>query len=197
MTHEPLRTKTDKPRPFILALLFVMPLVLGIGCTLESEPEEEVVAEIEPEEEVELEPELEDGPVPFGVLRNSNSEASQRVVSCWFNEENINSNSANEESLSGFELVIDSQIDFDTYISCNDTVSVNLEEELVLAGMTTIHPVRVLTKGLTVEIINDSIYFRVGLLSGHTHAPSRAEYIIKISGDYIKYPVIFDVYWEE
>lgn len=207
MTRELFKMEIPKPGLPVLVLLFVVLFALGTGCTTdtaleedlpsETNPDEEPAPEPDPEEEPVPEPEPEEGPVPFEVLRNSNSEASQRVVNCWFNDENIDPNSADEESLSALELVIGSKIDFDTYISCNDTVTVNFEEDLVLAGMTIMHPVRVLTTGLTVELVNDSIYFRIGLLSGSTHAPSRAEYIIKISGDYTKYPVIFDAYWED
>lgn len=161
-------------------LLFTVPLMLGSGCSTDADTK------------------LEEGPVPFEVLRGVMSE-SQNVVSCKFNYENIEaSDSTSNESLSGLELVIDSQTEFEAYISCDDTVKVNFEEEFVLAGMTTSQPTEVRIQEQTMELKNDSLYHRVGIVNTFLTRPSGAEYIAKVlSRDYLEYPVVFDIYWEE
>lgn len=173
-----MKTKIYKPRLFILALLFAVSFILGSGCSTDVELEEE--------------------PVAFEVLRAVIS-GSQNEVSCKFNYDNIeDSDSTSNERLSGLELVIDSQTEFETYISCDDSVSVNIEEEFVLAGMTTPQPTEVWVKEQTVELVNDSLYYRVGIIKTVATRPSSAEYIIKVlSRDYLEYPVVFDIYWEE
>ncbi|MEX0720697.1 MAG: hypothetical protein WD059_08525 [Balneolaceae bacterium] len=181
MKREVLTIEFYKPKLFVLVLLFAMPFLLGSGCSTNADLKEE--------------------PVPFKVLRAVfGSQAVggyQNVVSCKFNYENIDPDSNNKEGLSGLELVIDSQADFDTYISCDDTVSVNFEEEFVLAGMTTPQPTEVWVKEQTVELVNDSLYYRTGILKTDATRPSGADYIVKVlSTDYLEYPVVFDIYWE-
>lgn len=173
-----LTMKQYKPRLFVIGLLLVVPFVLGSGCSTDAD--------------------FEEGPVPFEVLRGVMSQ-SQSVVRCKFNYENIDDfESSNKDSLSGLELVIDSQTEFNTYISCDDTVSVNFEEVFVLAGMTTSQPTEVRIKEQAVELVNDSLYYHIGLINTYLTRPSGAEYIIKvISRDYLEYPVVFDIYWEE
>lgn len=172
-----LKTETYKPRLFVIGLLFAIPFMLGSGCSTDAD--------------------LEEGPVPFEVLRGVMSEP-QNEVSCKFNYENIDQDLTNKESLSGLELVIDSKSDFDTYISCDNTVNVNFEEEFVLAGMTTPQPTEVWVKEQTVELVNDSLYYRTGILKTDATRPSGAEYIVKVLlKDYLEYPVAFDIYWEE
>lgn len=182
MRFEPQKIIHINLMPFI-AVLFAMPFILGSGCSTETVFEER--------------------PVPFEVLRAipgySGPGGLQNVVSCKFKYENIEDpDTTSKESLSGLELLIDSQTDFDTYISCDDTVSVNFEEEFVLAGMTTLQPSEVRIKDQTVELVNDSLYFRVGIINTFLAKPGNAEYIIKVlSRNYIEYPVAFDIYWEE
>lgn len=182
MKRELLKIEHYKPRFFVIGLLFALPFMLGSGCSTDAD--------------------LKEGPVPLKVLRAVPGPQAvggyQSVVGCKFNYESIDLDSTNKEKLSGLELVIDSQSDFDTYISCDDTVSVNFEEEFVLAGRTTTQPTEVFIKRQNVELRNDTLYYRVGIVKTFATRPGNAEYIIKvISRDYIDYPPAFDIYWEE
>lgn len=187
MAHELKAKSFQVPRITLLALFFFITVFLAIGCSTETELKGTPVPEPGPEE----------GPVPFEVLRRDPS-GTQTVVSCRFKPGIFDPGSVNQDSLSKHELVIDNQIDFDTYISCDDTVGLNFDEEYVLAGLSSLQPVVIRLQTITAELENDSLYLRVGLLNGHSTSPSRAEYIIKVaSREYVRYPVVFNVYWEQ
>lgn len=177
MKRKQINTQHRKSVLLVIGLLFAIPFILGSGCSTDAD--------------------LEEGPVPFEVLRGVMSE-SQNVVSCKFNYENIDRDSTNQEGLSGVELVIDSQTEFNAYISCDDTVNVNFEKEFVLAGMTTLQPTQIRIKEQVVGLENDSLNYRIGILKTDATTPGSAEYIVKVlSTDYLEYPVVFDIYWEE
>jgi hypothetical protein len=178
MKHVLLTMEHFKPKLIVIGLLFAVPFMLGSGCSTATDAG------------------LEEGPVPFEVLRSVMSE-SQNVVGCKFNRENIkNLSSTNKDSLSGLELVITTQDNFDIYISCDDTVGVDFEEEFVLAGLTTPQPTQVRIREQSVEMVNGSLHYRVGIVNTFLTTPSVAEYIIKVfSKDYLEHPIFFDIYW--
>lgn len=168
-------TEYCKSRLLMIGLLFSLPFVLNSSCSNEAE--------------------IDDGPVPFEVLRGVTYN-QQNVVTCKFNYKNIEPGESSTDSLSGLELVIDTQTVFGKYITCDDSVSVNFEHEFVLAGMTTLQPTMVYTKTQDVEVENGRLYFRIEIIETFATVPTSAEYIVKIqSRDYLKYPVVFDVYW--
>lgn len=207
MTRELFKMEIPKPGLPVLVLLFVVLFALGTGCTTdtaleegpttETNPEEDPVVETEPEEDPVPEPEPEEGPVPFEVLREVFS-MSQNIVGCEFNYESIVPDSTDMQRLSGLELVLTSQSEFETYVSCDDTVKIDFEKEYVLAGKAAFQPNQVRIKEQVVEFKNDSVYYRVELINSYLTTPGGAEYIIKVlSRDYLEYTVFFDIYWEE
>lgn len=169
-------TEYYKPSLFVIGLLCTLPVMLGSSCSNETE--------------------IDDGPVSFEVLR-AVMQKPNNVIKCRFNSENIERDTTNGETLSDLELVIDTQADFDKFITCDDSVSVNFGQEFVLAGMTKTHPTEVYIFNQSVEMKRSKLYYHVGVIETFAARPSGAEYIVKIqSRDYLKYPVIFDVYWE-
>jgi hypothetical protein len=163
------------PRFIALALLSVLPVVLAVGCTTEAESDK--------------------GPVQFEVLRKFMAEPHE--VKCSF-KQGLARDSVGSEGLSNLEKVIKSQAEFDAYISCDDTVSIDFDKEYVLAGISTYQPNQIRIEELALERAKGSLTFRVGLQNSAATSPSRAEYIIKVkSRDYVEYPVVFDVYWKE
>jgi hypothetical protein len=207
MTRELLNKQFDKPGLFVLVPLFVMPLVLGIGCMMESVPIEEnpmPVEEVHEETEegpapIEEEPApIESGPVPFEVLREARS-ASGDVYNCRLNFEYIALDSSNTDNgLSRFELVIDNPEDFADYFTCRDTIHVDFNTEFVLAGASAVQGNFPGIMDHTVRFSNDTLYYEIGLLQGFATMPGSAYYAVKVlSRDYLMYPIVFDVYWAE
>lgn len=177
MKQEEVKKEFNKQKLIVIGLLFVVPFVLNSNCSTNTDTK------------------LEEGPVPIEILREIIS-ASQDVISCKFNYENIDdSDYTGNKRLSRLELVIDSQAKFNTYIYCDDTVIVNFEEEFVLAGMTTSQPTLISIEEQSMELLNDSLYYRVGIQIGDATQPSAAQYIVKISSKkYLEYPLVFDVF---
>lgn len=172
-----------KPRLFVIGLLFALPFTMGSGCSIDSD--------------------LEDGPVPFEVLRAvpgpPSADGQQSVISCGFNLSNIDMDSVNSnQGLSGLELLIDTPQGFTKYLTCADTVEVNFEEEFVLAGMTPTQPHCVSVNKQGLELRNNRLMYKVEILPLECAKPESASYIVKVvSKDYLNYPVSFNIYMEE
>lgn len=183
MKREGAKPAFHKTWLFVTGLLFAIALMLGSSCSTDADLKEESV--------------------PFEILRAvpvfSTSSEQQDIVSCEFNTSIIDMDSVNaSENLSRLELVIDNPEDLTTYIICADTITVDFEVEFILAGMTTYQPTQVRIKEQTVELANDSLYYHIGLINTYLTTPSSAEYMVKVlSKNYLEYPVVFDIYWEE
>ncbi|MEX0844567.1 MAG: hypothetical protein WD022_04765 [Balneolaceae bacterium] len=167
---------------FIFVVLFAVPSMIGSGCSTDAD----------------LKDDIEDGPVPFEILKGSLS-PTEYVNLCFLNFENIEDTTTNiDEGLSGIELIIDSQTELNTYIICVDTVSINFEQEFLLGGITNWNTTTLRVGDQNLELSNDTLYYQVGIINRIGHSPTRGQYLIKVlSRDYLEYPVVFDIYWDE
>ncbi|SMO87019.1 hypothetical protein [Gracilimonas mengyeensis] len=178
MKRERFKKEHNKPTLFNLVLLFTMPFVLGSGCSTDSGPEE--------------------GPVPFEILGQFQG-LEKDVVDCHFNFSNINPDSIRKgEGLSNWEFVITTKTEFNTYINCQDSVAVNFDEEFILAGTTITQPSFPMVVGQHIKFTSNTLRYKIGIIKSVAAQPGNANYIVKVlSREYLGYPIVFDVYWEE
>lgn len=187
MAHELKAKSFQVPRITLLALFFAITVFLASSCSTETELKGAPVPEPEPEEE----------PLAFEILR-SYMAGTQTVGSCTFMHDKIALTSLSNDKLSDLELVIGSEAQFDTLMHCEDTVNIDFNKEFILAGISTLQPNQIRINTQIVELVNDTVFYRIGLLSSPFHAPSRAEYVVKVSPrNHIQYPVIFSIYLEQ
>lgn len=124
-------------------------------------------------------PEPEPGPVPFTVLDN-------------FRLQNIDFN-ASVDSLSGVELIITNQNDYEKYLIFSEQVEVNFDEDFVLAGISTVQPHCVYVKEQSLQLLSNTLQYTVTIGDMDCTMPERAKYGIVISRNYVDYPVEFIV----
>lgn len=175
-------------RLFVLVSAFAILFVVGIGCNFEGEQKK---IPSQPDEA-----QHKGVPIEFEVLRKVMTEPLS-IVECDFKNEVELIQSADIVGLSNVELVIKSQAELNAYLTCADSIAIDFSKEYVFAGKSRGHSNQVQIDSIGVEMINGSVFFRVGLLNSYLNSPSTSEYIVKVnSREYVDYPVVFDVYWE-
>ena len=127
--------------------------------------------------------------VPFEVMREH-----WPVKNCWVNAGNLEFGQENED-FSDVELIINTQEEFDHYITCHEETEVDMEEYFVLAGFSRMHHSCVYISGHTVYLLNDILYYSVAISEAACHVPERARYMVRLSRSFMNHPIEFKVFW--
>lgn len=122
-------------------------------------------------------------PVPFKTLGSD-------TVYCGL--QNIDYKASVDE-LSGVELIITNESDYKKYITCSEQVKINFDEDFVLAGISTIQPNCVYVKQQNVQLLSDTLKYKVTIGDMDCAMPDRAQYIVVVSKKYFDHPVKFIV----
>ncbi|HCT53938.1 MAG TPA: hypothetical protein DF712_15930 [Balneola sp.] len=162
-------------------LLLIIPFLLNGNCSTNTDVEE--------------------GPVPFEILKEyvsySTNGESESINKCDFDYSNVERPSYSEK-LSGIELKIKNSSDFETFIECNDSVSIDFQKEFIIGGLTSLQGNWIYVNDQKLEFKNDTLIYHIGILRGFNAQPSRGIYMIKVQSiKYSEYPISFNVYWEE
>ena len=110
--------------------------------------------------------------------------------------QNIDYNASMDE-LSGVELIITNQSDYEKYIIFSEQVEINFDEDFVLAGISTWQPQCVYVKEQSLQLLSDTLRYKITIGDMDCAMPERAEYGIVISKKYVNYPVEFIVERDE
>lgn len=172
-----------KSSRFVIALLFVLPLFLASDCSTDSTPEE--------------------GPVPFEILMASNTryvdEEPQDILSCVYKNIEFGSFTVSDSSwengvLRSKSILIDNQEIFDNYISCTDSISIDMSSDIFLAGVASTPGCHVLWNQ-DVKLGNDSLHYNVEIMNQDCAKPEGSGFMVRVPRKYHDYPVNFNVHW--
>jgi|GEM_PF-4768171 len=135
-------------------------------------------------------------PVPFAILCEVPS-IGDYVTTCRINIQNIEFGNNNGD-LSDIELIITDEENFNNYLICEDNSDeINFLDHFILAGMTKLNPTSLYIKDQVVYILRDTLYYSVEILDGDATMPTRGEYIVLVSSEYLDYPIKFKVFFVE